>query len=70
MDENGIISPRCKFPMRYGPMGLIGTGCTQAIGPSEAFCYIPTKVIIRSDLVKDSDIGFILEEFKENIGRL
>jgi hypothetical protein len=31
MDEVGIIAPRVKFPVQYGPMKLIGAACIEEI---------------------------------------
>jgi len=59
-ENNGVIAPKVKFPARFGKMGLVGISCTETIEPCEAFIYVPTKMIIRSDKVKSSAIGFIL----------
>ena len=31
MDEQGVIAPRIKFPVKYGKFGLIGAGWTEEI---------------------------------------
>ena len=67
MDDNDIIAPRIKFPVRYGKFGLIGAGCIEEIGPCEAFWFVPVKLIMRSDHIWNTEIGFILDEFQEVI---
>lgn len=79
IENNGVIAPKVKFPARFGKMGLVGISCTETIGnphrfqtllsdclePCEAFIYVPTKIIIQSDKVKSSEIGFILGKIHE-----
>lgn len=62
MGEVGIIAPRVEFPVQYGPMKLIGCGCKEDIGVCDAFCYIPSKVILRSDRVLEGEIGHIISK--------
>ena len=34
------------------------------IATNDAFWFIPTKIIMRSDKIKDTEIGFIIGKFK------
>jgi hypothetical protein len=62
MDEVGIIAPRIEFPVLYGPEKLVGCGCKEDIGVCDAFCFIPAKVMLRSDRVPTGEIGHVISK--------
>jgi hypothetical protein len=56
-----VIAPDCEYPVVFGN-GLIGVGATKPIGGLKAFIFIPNKIIISEERVRNSEIGFILSE--------
>ena len=57
MDENGFKAPNLEYPVAFGEDGLIGVGTKSAIGGLTAMLFIPQKVIITEELVRESEIS-------------
>lgn len=62
--ENGVIAPDCEYPVVFGD-GLIGVGAKRHLGSLKAYIYIPNKMLITEELVRNSEIGYILAENEE-----
>ena len=59
--DNGVIAPSCEYPVVFGD-GLIGVGAKHPIGGLKAFLFVPNEFLITPEVVKNSEIGFVLEE--------
>jgi hypothetical protein len=66
LKEHGVIYDSIEYPVAFGKNGdLIGIAARRAIGPEEAYLYVPNKIIINDDKVMESDIAFIIHRHKD-----
>jgi hypothetical protein len=50
---------------KYGSDGVLGLACTEEIAPYETIAYIPTRLMISTELARNSEIAEIYRQFED-----
>ena len=50
---------------KYGSDGVLGLACTEEIAPYETIAYIPTRLMISTELARHSEIAEIYRQFED-----
>lgn len=61
LKEHGARYDSIEYPVCFGKGGhLLGIAAKRAIGPEEAYIFIPNKIIINDDKILKSEVGHLI----------